>query len=164
MNGFNKALECIPRCKGYEGTNFVCGEFCERLAGQSTNKKKVTQVPILPTARVEETNVGPILFVHGVQVRHWLGTMHNKDAHDMADTINRMTPPHTGPTEPLPYDLAAGADRLEVVRANAEYWLQGGRKEPDRARATMAIEQAVNAWKNAAYGLARLNAALQDKP
>ncbi len=40
--------------------------------------------------------------------------------------------------------------------ANADYWLNGGRNEPDRAEAVMAVEQSTNAWRNAAYHVAEL--------
>lgn len=43
---------------------------------------------------------------------------------------------------------------LEACRLNAEYWVSAGREEDNRARAVFAMEQAVYAWKNAAYAMA----------
>ena len=43
---------------------------------------------------------------------------------------------------------------LEKTRENADYWLRGGRNEPNREQAILALEQSINAWKGAAYSLA----------
>ena len=47
-----------------------------------------------------------------------------------------------------------GAYLLESVRQHAEYWINNGREHPDRGTAFLAVEQAANAWKNAAYDFA----------
>jgi hypothetical protein len=39
-------------------------------------------------AEVKETCVGPELLVCGVQVNTWFGTIHNEEAHKLADQIN----------------------------------------------------------------------------
>ena len=51
-------------------------------------------------------------------------------------------------------NLRMGAELLEKVRMNAEYWLDSARAEADRNTAVIAMEQSANAWKNAAYALA----------
>ena len=40
---------------------------------------------------------------------------------------------------------------LESTRINADYWIDAARKAESPAEALMFIEQAANAWKNAAY-------------
>ena len=40
---------------------------------------------------------------------------------------------------------------LEATRTNADYWKHGAWNEPNREDALRCMEQAVNAWKNAAY-------------
>src|SRR3990167_158270 len=47
-----------------------------------------------------------------------------------------------------------GAYLLESTAVNADYWLKNGRELPDRDEAVLAVEQAINAWKGVAYGLA----------
>ena len=47
-----------------------------------------------------------------------------------------------------------GAYLLESTARNADYWLKNGRNLADRNEAVLAIEQAINAWKGVAYGLA----------
>lgn len=54
----------------------------------------------------------------------------------------------------MPKTMRLGADKLEATRTNAEFWLEHGRAEPDLSKRTMYMEQSINAWKNAAYGLA----------
>jgi hypothetical protein len=44
---------------------------------------------------------------------------------------------------------------LEATRRNAEFWRAGGHNEADKGRALLCLEQAVNAWKNAAYANAK---------
>jgi hypothetical protein len=40
---------------------------------------------------------------------------------------------------------------LEPARLNADYWLNAGRNCVDKENAVLCCEQAINAWKNAAY-------------
>lgn len=47
-----------------------------------------------------------------------------------------------------------GAYLLANVATAADYWIKGGREHPDRDTAILALEQAVNAYKNAAYDFA----------
>lgn len=47
-----------------------------------------------------------------------------------------------------------GADKLRSTEINAQYWLEGGRRTANLREAVLAVEQAMNAYKNAAYGLA----------
>lgn len=42
----------------------------------------------LPVATVKESNAGPYLFVHGIEVYSWLGTKYNDHAHELANKIN----------------------------------------------------------------------------
>lgn len=48
-----------------------------------------------------------------------------------------------------------GAYLCEPIEKHADYWKKGAWNEPDRAQALICMEQAVNAWKNLAYALAR---------
>mgnify|MGYP001609667995 CR=1 FL=1 len=50
---------------------------------------------------------------------------------------------------------------LEPVRRNAEYWASAARDGGAREYAMLAMEQAVNAWKNAAYAMADQRDALR---
>lgn len=47
-----------------------------------------------------------------------------------------------------------GAYLCESTATHAGYWLKNGRELPDRDEAVLAVEQAINSWKNLAYGLA----------
>lgn len=53
-----------------------------------------------------------------------------------------------------PTNKREGAEMLAATADNADYWLKGGRDDPDRDTAVLAVEQAVNAWRNAAYAMA----------
>ena len=49
---------------------------------------------------------------------------------------------------------------LEPTARNAQFWIEGARKEERKGHAILCAEQAVNAWKNAAYYYAEKLAAL----
>lgn len=51
--------------------------------------------------------------------------------------------------------------KLAAADENATYWVEGGRKSPDRNEAVICIEQGVNAWKNCAWALAENVAQLE---
>ena len=53
-------------------------------------------------------------------------------------------------------------ERINRVELNAQYWFDAARAEPNRDRAVMNMEQAMFAWKNAAYGLKRELVAVRD--
>lgn len=49
---------------------------------------KLPDPKITPPARVVQTLAGTKLFVYGVEVRRWLGSVHDKDATDLAFDVN----------------------------------------------------------------------------
>lgn len=53
-----------------------------------------------------------------------------------------------------PEGMRQGAEMLESTRTRADCWLEGGRDDANRDTAVLSVEQAANAWKNAAYALA----------
>lgn len=61
------------------------------------------------------------------------------------------------------HEMRKGAERLEAARINAEGWLRSAREEKDRDKAVLYSEQAINAWKNAAYAFAEKLAELEEK-
>lgn len=66
-------------------TGFENGRFVrDPVASPST----VTE----PLARVEKTTVGPVLWVAGVKVHWWFGTMHDEEIEKMAAQINASIP------------------------------------------------------------------------
>lgn len=40
-------------------------------------------------AEIKETCAGPILLINGIEVRSWIGTMHNNAAHELAKELNK---------------------------------------------------------------------------
>ncbi len=60
-----------------------------------------------------------------------------------------------------PFAELSPMEKLERCKQNADFWLEGARTESERDHAVMNAEQAINAWKNAAYAMAKeLTAAL----
>lgn len=67
----------------------------------------------------------------------------------LAAVIRPLTAEDVTPAETIDLGLANAS-------MNAEYWSKAARKTEDPAEAVMCMEQARNAWKNAAYAMARL--------
>lgn len=70
-------------------------------------------------AHVKETLVGPVLFVHGVEVARWLGCCHDAHAHTLAESINRNSALASAPPAAEPR-VSHNAGSSAPVSHNAE--------------------------------------------
>jgi len=128
-------------------------EPMQKLERKLAEAKKIQGAQFLRAERAEEQLRSVALSAEPALVQPSLVVIENRglSPDEIADLAARSSSSSKHTREP---GMAPGAELLVETDRNARYWLEGGRKEKKRDEAVLAVEQAMNAWRNAAYAMA----------